>query len=230
MKKKKTITVVIADDHTILRRGLQALLHEYTDLEVVSEAASGDQALEQVRLRKPDVLLLDISMPGTGGIEAAGEIRKLSPQTRVVILTMHAEPAYLTSAITAGASGYVLKSALDSDLVSAIRAAYEGKTFIDPGVAGHLVEKAFGGDAPGDNSVGEICALLSRRERQVLKLVAEGSTNQEIASEACISVKSVESYRGRLMKKLRIGSKRELVRFALEAGLLSNTPSMSDPR
>jgi len=230
LKKKKNITVVIADDHTILRRGLRALLHEYTDLEVVGEAASGDQALEQVRLNKPDVLLLDISMPGTGGVEAAGEVRKLSPQTRVVILTMHTERAYLNSAIAAGASGYVLKSSLDSDLVSAIRAAHEGKTFIDSGVAGHLVDKALGQDSSRQDTVKEVYDLLSRREQQVLKLVAEGSTNQEIASEACISVKSVESYRARLLTKLQIGSKRELVRFAIEAGLLSGTTATAHPR
>jgi two-component system, NarL family, response regulator NreC len=213
-----------------LRRGLRALLNEYTDLAVVGEAASGDQALEQVRLNKPDVLLLDISMPGTGGVEAAAEVRRLSPHTRVVILTMHTERAYLNSAIAAGASGYVLKSSLDSDLVSAIRAAHEGKTFIDSGVAGHLIDKALGQDGARQDTVKEAYGLLSRREQQVLKLVAEGNTNQEIASEACISVKSVESYRARLLKKLRIGSKRELVRFAIEAGLLSRRAPISDSR
>src|ERR1700760_549916 len=219
--KPKQIRIVIADDHTILRSGLRMLLGAQRDMQVVGEAENGDAALEEVRLKKPDVLLMDISMPGTSGIEATKEVRKRSPQTKVIILTMHGEGAYLDSALAAGASGYVLKRALDSDLVSAIRAADEGQTFIDSGVAGHLVDKALGPDGARRLAAKDARDLLSRRELQVLKLVAEGYTNQEIALKVFISVKSVETYRARVLKKLQLTTRSEVVRFAIEAGLLA---------
>ena len=205
------------------------LLGAQPDMKVVGEAENGDQAIEQVRLKKPDILLADITMPGSSGVEAASEVRKRSPLTRVVILTMHAEPAFLDSALAAGVSGYVLKRALDSDLVAAIRAVHEGKTFIDSAVAGHLVEKAFGSDDHQKVTASQACDLLSRRELQVFRLIAEGYTNQQIASQLFISVKSVETYRTRLLRKLGIRTRQEIVRFALEAGLLAPTPESSRP-
>lgn len=225
--RKKQISIVIADDHAILRSGLRMLLGAQPDMKVVGEAEDGEQALEQVRLKKPDILLADITMPGTSGIEAASEVRKRSPLTRVVILTMHLEPAFLDSALAAGVSGYVLKRSLDSDLVSAIRAAHAGKTFVDSGVAGHLVEKALGADDNHKITARQACDMLSRRELQVLKLVAEGYTNQQIASQMFLSVKSVETYRARLLRKLQISTRQEIVRFAIEAGLLAATPESS---
>lgn len=220
MTKKRPISVVIADDHAILRVGLRMLLNAQPDMKVVGEAADGEEALAQVRLRKPDVLLLDITMPGTGGIEAATEVRRKWPHTRVVVLTMHAEAPYLDSALAAGASGYVLKRALDSDLVSAIRAANEGSTFIDSGVAGHLVAKALGSGDTGRTDARQVRDLLSRRELQVLRLAAAGLTNRQIASKVFVGVKSVETYRARVLKKLKIKTREDLVRFALDAGLL----------
>lgn len=221
------IQVVVADDHAILRSGLRMLLNSQSDMKVVGEAADGDQAMEQVRLKKPDILLIDLNMPGTSGVEATKEIRRRSPHTRVVVLTMHAEPAYLHSALAAGASGYVLKRSLDSDLVSAIRGAYQGKTSIDAGIAEHLVEKALGKSRRRRPMARETFDLLSRREQQVLKLVAEGYTNAQIAAQVFVSVKSVETYRARLLKKLRIKTRREIIRFAVNAGLLTETSKTS---
>lgn len=225
MPKKTPISVVIADDHAILRVGLRLLLSVQPDIKVVGEAGDGDEALEQVRLRKPDVLLLDISMPGTGGVEAASEVRKRWPHTRVVFLTMHGEAPYLDSALAAGASGYVLKRALDSDLVSAIRAAHAGSTFIDAGVAGHLVAKALGSDGRTGADARQACDLLSRRELQVLKLAAAGLTNRQISSKVFVGIKSVETYRARVLKKLKIKTREEMIRFALDAGLFSPAES-----
>ncbi len=220
MTKKPMISVVIADDHAILRSGLRMLLNAQPDMNVVGEAADGDQAMEQVRLKKPDVLLLDISMPGASGVEAAGEVKKRSPKTRVLILTMHTDAGYLHSALAAGAAGYVLKRSLDSDLVSAIRDVYLGKIFIDSGVAEHLVVKALGREGRKPVTPQQSFDLLSHRERQVLKLVAEGYTNAQIAEKVFVSVKSVETYRARLLKKLQIKTRREIVRFAIRAGVL----------
>lgn len=229
MTTTSTITVVIADDHAILRAGLRVLLNAQPDMKVVGEAGDGDQALEQVRLKKPDVLLLDIGMPGTGGVEAATEVKKSSPQTQVVVLTMHDEVGYLDSMLAAGVSGYVLKRSLDSDLVSAIRAAHAGKTFVDSGVAGHLVAKALGQGTPRKVTARQAYDLLSRRERQVLELVAQGYTSEEIASRVFISVKSVETYRARLKKKLRIKTRREIIRFATGLGLFATPSEVSQP-
>jgi two-component system, NarL family, response regulator NreC len=199
------------------------LLNSQADMKVVGEAADGEQALEQVRLKKPDILLVDISMPGTGGLEVVTEIKKRSPHTRAVVLTMHAEPAYLHSALAAGACGYVLKRSLDADLVSAIRGAYEGKTSIDAGVAEHLVERALGKTGRRRPIAREAFDLLSRREQQVLRLVAEGYTNAQIAAQVFVGVKSVETYRARVLKKLHIKTRREITQFAIDSGLLSKT-------
>lgn len=222
MSKKPVISVVIADDHAILRSGLRMLLNAQTDMNVVGEAADGDQTIQQVRLQKPDVLLVDISMPGTGGVEVAAEVKKRFPKTRVVILTMHTEGGYLHSALAAGAAGYVLKRSLDSDLVSAIRDVYAGKIFIDSGVAEHLVEKALGREGRKPPTAQQSVDLLSHRERQVLKLVAEGYTSAQISERVFVSIKSVETYRARLLKKLHIKSRRDIVQFAIRAGLLMN--------
>lgn len=223
MHKKAIISVVIADDHAILRAGLRMLLNAQSDIRVIAEAENGEETLKQVRVHKPDVLLLDIAMPGLSGVEVAGTVRKRFAQTRILFLTMHAEPAYLNAALAAGGSGYVLKRSLDSDLLTAIRNVHAGEMFIDSGVAKHLVEKAFGSDTMGNSSLRQSFDLLSLRERQVLKLVAEGYTNNEIAEEIFLGVKSVETYRARLLKKLRIKTRREIVQFALAAKIIDSS-------
>jgi DNA-binding NarL/FixJ family response regulator len=222
--KKNIIKIVIADDHTILRAGLRMLLSQQSDIKVVGEAANGEEAIEQVRLKKPDILLADITMPGTSGIEIIGEVKRRSPKTSVLMLTMHAEPAYLDSALAAGACGYVLKKALDSDLLTAIRIAHSNGTFIDQDMTQHLLGKHRHAPAASAVTSRQARDLLSRRELQILTLIAQGHTHREIATQTYISVKSVETYRARLLKKLKLTTRRDIVEFALRAGLLT-TPA-----
>jgi DNA-binding NarL/FixJ family response regulator len=196
------------------------LLSAQPDIRVVGEAENGDQALQQVRDKKPAILLLDISMPGSSGLEVIKEVLKISRETRVLILTMLTEPVYLNSVLAAGAAGFVLKRSLDSDLLSAIRAVQQGDQFIDASMTKFIIEKALV-QQTGKQSPKTACGLLSRRELQVLKLAAHGFTNRQIASQLFLSVKSVETYRARVLKKLNIHDRAHLVRFAVEAGLLS---------
>jgi DNA-binding NarL/FixJ family response regulator len=228
MKKRAAIKVVIADDHAILRSGLRMVLSAQPDMQVVGEAENGDQAIEQVRAKKPGIILLDVSMPGGGGLEVVSEIVRNSPLTRVIVLTMHAEPGYLDSALSAGASGYVLKRSLDSDLIKAIRAVSHGERFVDSGVTSQLVDRVLGGRVPEKSPRDKARDLLSRRELQVLKLVAEGFTNQQIAGRIFVSVKSVETYRARVLSKLHLEDRAQMVRFAIDAGLLQ--PGAEVPR
>jgi two-component system response regulator NreC len=225
--RKRIISVVIADDHTILRAGLRMLLSQQADIKVVGEAENGEAAIEQVRLKKPDILLADISMPGTSGIEIIREVKRISAKTSVLILTMHAEPAYLDSALAAGACGYVLKKALDSDLLTAIRIAHAHGTFIDPDMTRHLLGKHRHTQAASAVTARQAQDLLSRRELQILTLIAQGHTHREIATQTYISVKSVETYRARLLKKLKLTTRRDIVQFALGAGLLTAPASIS---
>ena len=225
--KKKIISVVIADDHAILRAGLRMLLSQQPDIQVVGEAENGEEAIEQVRRKKPNILLADISMPGTSGIEIIQQVAKRSPKTLVLILTMHAEPAYLDSALAAGAAGYVLKKALDSDLLTAIRVTNSNGTFIDQDMTQHLLGKHRHAQAASTVTARQARDLLSRRELQILTLIAQGHTHREIASQTSISVKSVETYRARLLKKLKLTTRRDIVQFALSAGLLSAQPSIT---
>ncbi len=161
-------------------------------------------------------------MPDSAGAEIIGQVRKQSPKTRVLILTMHTEPEYLHSALGAGASGYVLKRALDSDLIAAIRVTYKGETFVDSRMNRFLVERSL--SSPSDSPLGSRYDLLTNRERQVLKLAAAGFTNRQIASRILISEKSVETYRGRLLNKLQLRDRAEMVQFALRAGILFSDP------
>lgn len=208
------IRLVVADDHSILRSGLRMLINAEADMEVVGEAAEGKEVEAVVRETMPDVLLLDITMPAGGGIKALEQVRRSFPQISVLILTMHEDPAYLRSVLAAGASGYVLKRAVDADLLFAIRAVHRGGTFVDPSLAQNLLPQAAG--APPARGT-----LLSPRERQVLQLVAEGYTNQQIADRIFVGVKSVETYRARIGQKLSLNSRADFVRYALEIGLLT---------
>ncbi len=211
-RRNSKIRVVVADDHSILRAGLRMLINSERDMEVVGEAAGGNEVEDVLRETTPDVLLLDITMPAGGGLKVLGAVRHLLPQVRVLILTMHEDPAYLRSVLAAGASGYVLKRAVDADLLFAIRAVHRGGTFVDPSLAQNLLPQ------PCASSKG---SLLSPRERQVLQLVAEGYTNQQVADRIFVSVKSVETYRARIAQKLSLKSRADFVRFALESGMLT---------
>lgn len=214
-RRSNKIRVVVADDHSILRAGLRMLINAEADMTVVGEAADGKEVEVVVRKAMPDVLLLDITMPSGGGIKALEQVRRSFPQVRVLILTMHEDPAYLRSVLGAGASGYVLKRAVDADLLFAIRAVHRGGTFVDPSLAQTLLPQV-GGVAAGKGHV------LSPRERQVLQLVAEGYTNQQIAERIFVGVKSVETYRARIGQKLSLNNRADFVRYALEAGLLTS--------
>lgn len=194
------------------------LIDAQTDMTVVAEAQNGDEAIQTARKTSPDVIILDVTMPERGGLHAIHDILKQNPDTRILLLTMHEELAYLRTALAAGASGYVLKKSVDADLLSAIRAVYKGRTYVDSELASELIQHALPERARSLNKVTEV---LSERELQVLKLVAEGFSSREIAQQIFVSVKTVETYRGRFAEKLGLSSRADIVRYALETGLLA---------
>lgn len=211
------LRIVIVDDHSVLRSGLKMLLESQTDMEVVGEAQDTASALRVIQECVPDVMTVDLSMPGGSGFELLRKLKDLSPSTRFVVLTMHDDPAYFRAAVAAGADGFVLKKAADSELMTAIRSATQGEFYMS---ADWSLDRALPDaiDASIDNALS--VQSLSEREREVLKWVAQGMTNQQIANMHGLSVKTVESYRARLMRKLRVNSRAELVRFALDVGIL----------
>jgi two-component system, NarL family, response regulator NreC len=215
-----SIGVFIADDHGILRGGLRALIGAQPDMVVLGEAATGPDAESGVKETEPDVVLMDISMPGGGGLAAIAAIKRVRPKTRILVLTVHDELGYVRAAADAGAIGYVVKNAVDTELLAAIRAIAQGRTFMDVplsmGLAPHsLLRKR--SEVPG----GRAAPQLTPREREVMARVAEGFTNSQIAQELGLGIKSVETYRARVMDKLGLTSRSDLVRFALESGVLA---------
>ncbi len=214
----KRIRILLADDHAVLRAGLRALLAAQDDLEVVGEASDGAEAIRLCQTLRPDVVVMDIGMPGVSGIDATARIKRDLPSVKVLILSMHDDRGYLRQVLRVGASGYVLKKAADTELLAAIRAAARGEVFLDPALAKALVDEVM---EPKAASVEP--PALSDREREVLRLLAHGHTNQQVADRLCISVKSVETYKARLMEKLGLKGRAELVRYALQHGLLKDT-------
>jgi two-component system response regulator NreC len=213
------IRILLADDHAVLRAGLRLLIDGQPDLEVVGEAATAPEAVAMAAETRPDVVLLDITMPGESGIQAIDRIRQKSHRTRVLVLTMHDDPAYGRAALAAGGSGLVVKDAQTAKLLAAIRAVHRGRTFLelpDPGVG----DRPAAGAVPPARPERVPVRSLSRRERQVLQLVAQGYTNQQVAGRLTLSTKTVEGYRARLGEKLGLRGRADLVRFALEIGLL----------
>jgi DNA-binding NarL/FixJ family response regulator len=213
----QTISVLLADDHGIVRAGLRALLDAQQDISVVGEASSGDEAVELAQKLEPDIIIMDISMPG-GGLEATRKIAKLELQTRILILTIHAEERYLLPVLEAGGSGYVRKASLHTDLIDAVRTVFRGEVFLEPAATRMLLQGYL--DRANDGIELDPGKLLSEREREVLKLTAEGFTAQEIGDQLFLSPKTVETYRHRIMHKLGFSHRSELVRYALRAGLL----------
>lgn len=212
------IKILIADDHTLFREGIKALLSAYSDIEIVGEAADGREAIEKVKECSPDVVLLDIAMPGLGGLEATLELRNLYPKLKILILTQYDNREYVYRFLKAGVSGYVLKQAAGTELVSAIRSIYRGGTFLHPGVVPTVVEGYLGTiKLPEKEDPYEV---LTDREKQVLKLVAEGKTNKEVAEILDISVKTAMAHRANTMEKLGIHNKAELVKFAIQRGIV----------
>jgi DNA-binding NarL/FixJ family response regulator len=222
------IRVLIADDHALVRSGLRLLLESQDDLEVVGEAGNFAQTVDRIEDLKPDVVTLDLAMPGgfsVGGIE---KLRDRFPNLRIVVLTMYDDPAFVRTALAMGAAAYVAKSAADQGLIAAIRAVHEGRVYVD---AQNLAEGVRVHDA-GEKPVPAQAAIgtLSQREREVLSLVASGLTNQAAADRLGLSVKTVESYRARLMEKLGLTNRADLTRLALECGLLQAGPTEQPPK
>lgn len=211
-----TIRVLIADDHAILRSGLRLLISSQTGMEVVGEAGDFDEAIRLATTLEPDVVTLDLSMPAGSGLKTIEKLRAAVPLLRIVVLTMHEDPSYVRLALAAGASGYLVKSTADTELISAIRAVHRGRMFIDVRDSGSLMAP----DVAGPGAPAPI-EMLSRREREVMTLVAEGHTNHAVAERLGLSTKTVESYRSRLMQKLGLKSRAELTRLAMDLALLS---------
>ena len=214
--------VLLVDDHAVLRAGLRRLLEDQPDLTVVGEAGMAVEAIDLASRLQPDLILLDLGMPGLGGLEALPRLRQAAPEARLLVLTMHDDEGYLRQALHSGAAGYVLKKAADHELLSAIRAVQRGEVYVYSALTRSLLEELLpaGAEAPQD-----AWDKLSDREQEVLRLVALGHTSAEIASRLSLSSKTVETYRARGMEKLGLPSRAALVRFALSRGLLAEPPS-----
>jgi two-component system response regulator NreC len=223
------IRILLVDDHAVLRGGLRALLSMEPDMEVIGEVGTGEQALERVKGLKPDVVVMDLAMPGMGGLEATKQIGALGQGTRVLILTSHAEEEYLLPVLEAGGSGYVRKTNADEDLIAAIRTVSRDEVFLYPSATKLLLRGYRTAETAGERSPLE---ELSDREREVLGLTAEGFSSSEIGKKLFLSPKTVDTYRYRLMQKLGLTHRSELVRFALESGVLkpAQTRIPAEPR
>ena len=216
--KEKT-RILLADDHAVLRSGLRLLLENQADLKVVGEAASGLETLTLAEKMQPDLILLDLSMPGLGGLDALPALHRIAPQACVLILNMHDDPQYLRQALKSGACGYVLKKAADAELLSAIQAVLHGEIYVHSSMTRALLDDLLPEANMGDEA--SLWATLSEREQDVLRQVALGYTSAEIAEALNLSTKTVDTYRSRGMEKLGLRSRAALVRFTLRNGLIS---------
>jgi DNA-binding NarL/FixJ family response regulator len=212
--------LLLADDHPVLRAGLKSFFEEQGH-EVVGEASDGEEVLGLVAKLHPDLLLLDLSMPGMGGLETILELRRRAARIRVLVLTQFGEAIYLRRVLEAGANGYILKSARGDELIAAVRAVSLGGTYIDPSLAGNILPQAHA--AGGEEGPEEAYARLTPRERQILKMIAEGASNKEIASALSVAVKTVMSHRVNLIEKLGIHNRSKLIQFAIQVGLVPLT-------
>ncbi len=219
----KTIRVLIADDHSVLRAGLRALLGAEPDMEVVGEAGDGWECAEKVLAHRPDVALIDINMPRCNGLDALQRLRQEAPECRVLVLTMHDDASYLRQVLASGGAGYILKQAAGDELLAAIRTVHEGGVYLHPHHAQMLADQAshdqVADASPLDEKQGRL-ASLSERETEIFRLIALGHRNAEIAEMTFLSIKTVETYKARLMRKLGVQSRAALVRFALEVKVL----------
>jgi two-component system, NarL family, response regulator NreC len=212
------IRLLLVDDHQIVRAGLRMLFQSEKDMEIVGEVGSGEEAVKAVRDLKPDVVLMDVIMPGMSGIEATRRIKEASPKTAVLALTMHEDEQYFFEMLQAGASGYVPKRAAPDDLVSGIRVVGQGDVFLYPTLAKYLVKEFV---QRSDRGLLAASEKLTPREREILTLIAEGFSNREIAEELVISVKTVDRHRENIMRKLNLHNRVELVKYAIEKGLIA---------
>ena len=211
--------IVIAEDHTILREGLRALFSSNPNLEIVGEAEDGREAIRCVEKLKPDLILTDLSMPRMTGMDAIREIKRCSPETKVLVLTVHRAEEYILATLQAGADGYLLKDSTQAELMMAVKHVLSGKHYIGPGISDKVLE----GYLDGRRSLKTRTSweTLTHREREILKLIAEGYKNKEIAEDLCISVKTVEKHRSNIMEKLNLHNVQALTAFAIEKGLVS---------
>ena len=216
----KRQTIVIAEDYTILREGLRALISSNPDFEVVAEAGDGQEAIKFVQKLKPDLVLMDLSMPRMSGMDAILEIRKRVPKTKIVVLTIHKTEEHVIAALKAGTDGYVLKDATYDELIMAVKNVLSGKRYLSPGIS----DAAFEGYLEGRKTIKHQTSweTLTHREREILKLIAEGYRNKQIAKDLCISVKTVEKHRANLMEKLDLHNVQALTAIAIEKGLVSH--------
>jgi len=211
--------IIIAEDHTILREGLRALLSSNPELEIVGDAKDGQEAIRSVEKLKPNLVLMDLSMPRMNGLDAIREIKKRSPETKILVLTVHKTEEYIQATLQSGADGYVLKDSTHEELGMAIKSVLSGHFFISPGVS----DKVIGGYLAGKKTLAPTTPweTLTQRERGILKLIAEGYKNKEIADFLCISVKTVEKHRANLMQKLDLHNISDLTAFAIEKGMIT---------
>ncbi|RAY14070.1 DNA-binding response regulator [Actinomadura craniellae] len=217
MPEETATRILLADDHALVRRGVRLILDGEPDLTVVAEAGDGAEAIEAARAHRPDLAILDIAMPRLTGLQAARELSRIQPDLRILILTMYDNEQYFFAALKAGACGYVLKSVADRDLVEACHAAMRGEPFLYPGAVNALIRNYLD-RAREDGAVPE--RAITEREEEILKLVAEGHTSQQIADILVISVKTVERHRANLLQKLGLKDRLELTRYAIRAGLI----------
>jgi two-component system, NarL family, response regulator NreC len=210
--KSRPIRILLADDHRVVRQGFRLILSSQPDIEVVGEASSGREAVDLAVKLEPHVVILDIAMPDVNGVEATRLIRQNCPQTKVLILSMHKDAVYVRETLRAGAKGYLLKDAIDSDLVAAVRAVHRGDAFLTPEISATVLEDY-------QKHVADPLDLITHRERQILQMLASGMTSKQIAADLDISVYTVDAHRSRMMKKLQLRSIGDVVRFAIQHGL-----------
>ena len=217
---KKCHRILLTEDHKILREGLKALLSVEPDIEVIGEAEDGRMAIRYAEMYSPDLILMDLSMPKTGGLEAIREIKRTQPIIKILVLTVNDSEEYIQAALQAGADGYVLKDADRQELLGAIKHVLNGKRYLSPGISGKIIE----GYLSSGNGVLKTKTAwdgLTRREQEIIKLIAEGHQNKHIADYLCISLKTVEKHRANLMKKLDIHNTAHLTAYAMEKGLVT---------
>jgi DNA-binding NarL/FixJ family response regulator len=223
LNKSRKTRILLVDDHHLVRRGFRLILSQHPDLDVVGESSNGHQALEMALELKPDVIVLDIAMPGCNGVEATRLLRQNCPGSAILILSMHKDAPYVRETLRAGAKGYLLKDSIDSDLARAVLAVARGEGFLSPAISATVL-------ADYEKHVTDPLDQITPRERELLQLLAEGKTSKDIAAELDISVYTVDAHRSRIMKKLKLRTIGELVRFAIERGLIPISAPVVDPK
>ena len=218
----KNITVFLADDHTIVRQGLAKLLEGEPDLRVIGEAENGREAVVKVEKLKPDIVLMDIAMPMLNGIEATRQIRKICPQTKVIILSMHSHGRYISELFGLGASGYLLKSSTGTDIINAIHTALKGSTYLSPSISDKVIEDYL--SLKKKSHQDDLYNRLSNREREVFQMIAEGRSTKEIAEILCLSPSTVKTHRANIMEKLEKDNISQLIQFAIHLGIVELQP------